>query len=701
MRSTVKHSVRWLASAALGLAVLALGGRLWSYCSDTDGGVGDGVVNNFDNQGAPTNCALPSGPTPEDEFGQWANVGPAPIWVNNTSGAGSNYVTMDGGDYGAVTWDNTLPRLVLGSAGFLNNTAGNWSAYDTVGVYYATNDSNAAAVFTDQYINDGSALWGFRPPSSSHVTPGTPGAADWRFIPISLGYAFNQGMSLTSITSYTLRPFGVGADCGMGYDKLMLVPTSLNAVSWTAETGPNTPVDGTTVTISPFCYNKVCLSWPAPAPSNHPNDGIDGFHVYRSTSPTGPWSSNWDPTVDTYVSNPGTGNTANFCDTNAPYGSQFYYLILPYNATSSFFKVGGVNVDYGSYVADPFAFTHFGVNEMKIDLANPAFSTAVIGPAQAALMTNPIPTPALTVLLACSTPFPPALHGEVEIGWNPVNTAPGCNTIASYYLERADDAAFTTGLVGVTTTSDPYNDMTANPNQIYYYHLLANDGNAPTPDTSAFSAAVTAQPIGTCPAPSNTFTVSPSATESFTDSPTFTSTPTWTPTNTPTFTPTYSPTTSDSPTQSFTFTNSPTFTPTPTSTDSPTSTPTPTDTPSNTFTSSPTPTITETFTNSPTATPTPTKTPVPPGLIARIWPNPVSPDKGELLHIGFVVAGAKMRIYNMVGELVYNKTLLGDWQLDGWDCRNNNGIQVVTGVYFMLISGDSRVYKFSVLRENR
>jgi hypothetical protein len=92
---------------------------------------------------------------------------------------------------------------------------------------------------------------------------------------------------------------------------------------------------------------------------------------------------------------------------------------------------------------------------------------------------------------------------------------------------------------------------------------------------------------------------------------------------------------------------------------------------------------------------------VPPGLIARIWPNPVSPDKGELLHIGYVVAGAKMRVYNMVGELVYNKTLLGDWQLDAWDCRNNNGIPIVTGVYFMLISNDSRVYKFSVLRENR
>jgi hypothetical protein len=70
------------------------------------------------------------------------------------------------------------------------------------------------------------------------------------------------------------------------------------------------------------------------------------------------------------------------------------------------------------------------------------------------------------------------------------------------------------------------------------------------------------------------------------------------------------------------------------------------------------------------------------------------------MHIGLKPTGTKMKVYNLVGELVFDMTLKGDWAYDTWDGLNNNGILVATGVYFALFDGDSRVYKFSVLRDN-
>src|SRR4051812_12524380 len=86
---------------------------------------------------------------------------------------------------------------------------------------------------------------------------------------------------------------------------------------------------------------------------------------------------------------------------------------------------------------------------------------------------------------------------------------------------------------------------------------------------------------------------------------------------------------------------------------------------------------------------------------AQIYPNPLNPDKGETLHIADVKAGDRMTVYNVAGESVYAATLSGNPSLDFWDCLNSNGVQVVTGVYFVVISGSSGVYRVAVVRDKR
>lgn len=163
-----------------------------------------------------------------------------------------------------------------------------------------------------------------------------------------------------------------------------------------------------------------------------------------------------------------------------------------------------------------------------------------------------------------------------------------------------------------------------------------------------------------------------------------------TPTPTYTLTPYYSPTPTVTPTPSFTY--SPTFT-TPSLTPSQTIyvTATPTFTISPTF--SMTPTVTETFTVSPIVTQT-----LDPNQNAQIYPNPFNPDRGEVFRLGNVPAGETMTIYNLIGEFVYSAKIRGNPALDAWDGMNANGIRVVTGIYFITISGSSKIYRMAVLR---
>jgi hypothetical protein len=119
----------------------------------------------------------------------------------------------------------------------------------------------------------------------------------------------------------------------------------------------------------------------------------------------------------------------------------------------------------------------------------------------------------------------------------------------------------------------------------------------------------------------------------------------------------------------------------------------PTPGPSSTNTPIPPPTNTFTITPTFTVTLTPTNTPV--GPDAQLYPNPFNPDK-ELFYLGNVPAGAQMTIYNLIGERVYNLKLKGDPNFDHWDGLNNNGVKVVTGIYFVVIDGN--VHRLAVVR---
>ena len=87
-----------------------------------------------------------------------------------------------------------------------------------------------------------------------------------------------------------------------------------------------------------------------------------------------------------------------------------------------------------------------------------------------------------------------------------------------------------------------------------------------------------------------------------------------------------------------------------------------------------------------------------PTIGTQIYPNPYNPDKGEFFHLGNVPAGETMTIYNMIGELVYSQRLKGNPALDTWDGLNNNGVKVVTGIYFLVVSGNKQVLRLAVVR---
>lgn len=196
--------------------------------------------------------------------------------------------------------------------------------------------------------------------------------------------------------------------------------------------------------------------------------------------------------------------------------------------------------------------------------------------------------------------------------------------------------------------------------------------------------------------PSASITPSPTVTPTSTHSPTVTATPTASPT--PSYTPTFSFSPTRSPTLMGTITVSPTISPTPpgTLTETPTFTITKTGTPvipTNTYTYSPTITVTPTITLTPT---------VGKGPGTQIYPNPFNPDKGEVFHIGNIAAGDQMKIYNMIGELVYSLKLKGNLYQDVWNGDNNNGVKVVTGVYFLVLSGSTnQIFRVAVVRENK
>ncbi len=153
----------------------------------------------------------------------------------------------------------------------------------------------------------------------------------------------------------------------------------------------------------------------------------------------------------------------------------------------------------------------------------------------------------------------------------------------------------------------------------------------------------------------------------------------------------------------------PTATPTITPTASATNTP---PAPTATFTQTPTPTVTATATHTPvvatpnpTATntpPAPTPTPIPvvsatptpvPGVALSLSSNFFTPGSGLTLQVQVVQAGqVKVEIFNLTGERVrriLNAALTKGSYTYTWDGKNDQGLVVGNGVYFILIQSPS------------
>jgi flagellar hook assembly protein FlgD len=114
-------------------------------------------------------------------------------------------------------------------------------------------------------------------------------------------------------------------------------------------------------------------------------------------------------------------------------------------------------------------------------------------------------------------------------------------------------------------------------------------------------------------------------------------------------------------------------------------------------------TVTVTVSASTTCTTTisPTLVPTPVPKVSYFYPNPFHPDRAEIFRIKLNsnTSNASVTIYDMVGRKVRSFT---GAELSasgtGWDGKNQNGVTVVSGIYFVVVSGDSNVYRVGVIR---
>lgn len=83
----------------------------------------------------------------------------------------------------------------------------------------------------------------------------------------------------------------------------------------------------------------------------------------------------------------------------------------------------------------------------------------------------------------------------------------------------------------------------------------------------------------------------------------------------------------------------------------------------------------------------------------RIFPNPFYVRKQALLTMDGLPAGARVRIFTMRGEAVFDGNANGAGIL-GWDGNNKSGLQVASGLFLAVVqNGDSRkVLKVAVIR---
>ncbi len=209
-----------------------------------------------------------------------------------------------------------------------------------------------------------------------------------------------------------------------------------------------------------------------------------------------------------------------------------------------------------------------------------------------------------------------------------------------------------------TYTSTPTPPLTPSPTPTYTWTPTPDYTSTPTPSHT---------PIHT-----PTFTIIPSGVPTFTSSPTPTPTPSRTLTHTSTPTLTVTGTISETPTFTQTYTISPTYSITPTCTISPTITPTPT--------------------ISPTLPPTPTFTPC---AIFYLDKNRFTPGRESLgIKVGVLKAEEfKITIFTLAGRQVWQvrpRAFIGEYFRLEWEGRNQEGQDVASGVYFVVLESHGR-----------
>ncbi len=546
---------RCLAGAVF-LAVLAGLGVAWACNNSLQ-------INGF--EGAGSTCSNAG------DLNAWQN----PENVTITAQAnGGFFVSPDPDDAGAVMWPSSICNsiasgtLTLPSSGFEDASAANWSSHQALFLAFASTDSNAANLKQYLELSDGTHNLSFEGVTITALGSITS-ASQWTYMAVSLGYAANMGLNLGSLASLSLQSDSYAGYCyTVYYDNLEFVDSNAT---------PNNEVPAPSISVSQGC-GSVTLSWPSQTQSG--SDPIAGYHVYRSLTDGSPWSS-----IGYVV---GTS----FTDSTVP-NAGAYYQVLPYSTSFS---------SYSNAVL-----THVQ--------ADSAWTSTTGGPMEAALQatgkqaipkaTGAISAPTALTANACST--------EIDLVWQAPPAPSGCNTIASYDIQRAPSTSPTSFTFLNSTTTASYADSPAAAGSWYY-------------EVAAVDSLGTVGPYSSAIGP-------------------------------------------------LSFTGSTCGFPTPVTGTGGTATPTPT------------PMVTVAVNSS---------------KPAYVYPNPFYPDSSDWrynkFHVGNVDPGATISIYNMVGALVLQKPESYFAANGGWDGNNNNGVKVVTGVYFLVVSGSNTVYNVAVIR---
>ncbi len=381
--------------------------QAWSAACDASGL----LINGF--EGAASGCA-----GFVNDNANWTGS-PNPL-VAVTGGGAGTHSNPEGGQYGRTQWVFGTSQVLhtLNSANFPGGVGTDWTARRFVDVAYGTTVAAVANWTTS--INLQTAANGtvqFQAAVNNVIAPGSSvPVTGWTHVIVSLNYARNLGINLSSVQSIGLQQDPVIQQAGaISYDQLRL--------SDLAGTFHN-PVPDTAISASSGC-GSLTLTWTAQAPSG--SDPLTGYHIYRATTVSGPWVSLG------YVT--GTAFTE-----LSPIGSPQWYIVLPYSGTTTAFGSG--NTGYYTFAPSAFDPGHQsgdpGVNEAPLSAATPKqFSpnagcspTPTVTPSASFSPTRtPTATPSIT---PTTTPTPTASPTPtITLTWTPSNTPPPGSTLTN------------------------------------------------------------------------------------------------------------------------------------------------------------------------------------------------------------------------------------------------------------------------------